>query len=281
MIVSSLFRGPGDAGSASDLPYDLSRPSGHWILPGVLREVSGLAWKDGLVYMVSDEEGTVYRYDTDLNEVVSSFDMKGKGDYEGIECVGSRVYLLRSDSRLYMIDENDAESGAAAKSELDIKENRNLEGLGYDHRNARFLVASKKVKLKKDQNRLLYSIPADATESKPRKLFAFDHDVMKEFILDNARSGAQRLALQAAYWNYGFHPSAVAVHPQSREIYILSYPRHQLCVLDTAYRLRYLSPLSTTLFPQPEGICFDEDGGLYISSEGRKGKGTLLKFNPM
>ncbi len=280
-LLFSVFLGECEMGiRAEDFPYDISRPKKQVILPEELNEVSGLTFRDGLLYMVSDEEGTIFRYDPSAEQMVSSFEMKGKGDFEGIECVGDMLYLLRSDSRLYLTLLSSESNEDVIKVELDIKENRNLEGLGYDPLNSMLLIASKKENLKKDQYRKLYGVPFTSPENKPAELYEFIHGEMKEFLLDNARSTAERLALKAAYWNYSFHPSAVAVQPSTHDLYILSYPNQQLCVLDTAYRLKHLMPLSTVLFPQPEGICFDGSGNLYISSEGRKGKATLLQFSP-
>jgi uncharacterized protein YjiK len=38
--------------------------------------------------------------------------------------------------------------------------------------------------------------------------------------------------------------------------------------------------LDKELLPQPEGICFSPDGIMFISSEGKGGKGRILVFQP-
>ena len=43
--------------------------------------------------------------------------------------------------------------------------------------------------------------------------------------------------------------------------------------------IRFAARLDKNLLPQPEGIAFDEAGNLYLSSEGKKKEGLMLKFN--
>ena len=45
--------------------------------------------------------------------------------------------------------------------------------------------------------------------------------------------------------------------------------------------LRTIVFLDAKMIPQPEGITFDSDNNLYISSEGKTGKGTIAKFAPL
>ena len=51
-----------------------------------------------------------------------------------------------------------------------------------------------------------------------------------------------------------------------------------LMVLDRNGKVLDLQDLDNKLFLQPEGICFSPQGDLFISNEGRGGKGYILKF---
>ena len=52
-----------------------------------------------------------------------------------------------------------------------------------------------------------------------------------------------------------------------------------LIVIDREDEIKELIPLDPEIFRQPEGICFDERGNLFISSEGRGKNGYILMFN--
>ena len=69
-----------------------------------------------------------------------------------------------------------------------------------------------------------------------------------------------------------FGPSGIAIHPKTREIYIISSVGKLLVILDKKGNLKYFEKLNADIFKQPEGICFEQDGTLYISSEGKSGK---------
>ena len=78
-----------------------------------------------------------------------------------------------------------------------------------------------------------------------------------------------------------FNPSAIAVHPETNDIYILS-TRDTKCmaVFSRDGKLKSFQLIDEDLMPQPEGICFSPEGVLYISSEGKKGEpGNLFQFD--
>jgi len=78
--------------------------------------------------------------------------------------------------------------------------------------------------------------------------------------------------------DFDFRPSGLAVHPISKELYVLSASDRALLRFDLDGRPISLNLLSKKHFPQPEGITFSPSGKLFISSE-RKGKGgTILVF---
>ncbi|MEP7170152.1 MAG: SdiA-regulated domain-containing protein, partial [Bacteroidota bacterium] len=76
----------------------------------------------------------------------------------------------------------------------------------------------------------------------------------------------------------GMAPSALAIQPFTRDIYVLSSVERLLVIIDANGKLKKVIKLSIALFSQPEGIAFDTAGNLYITNEGRSGKGYILKF---
>ncbi|HEX6334450.1 MAG TPA: SdiA-regulated domain-containing protein, partial [Flavisolibacter sp.] len=75
-----------------------------------------------------------------------------------------------------------------------------------------------------------------------------------------------------------FDPSAAAIHPINKRLYILASAGSLLVVTDTRGKVVAAYMLNQDLFPQPEGIAFAPNGDMYISNEGRFGKPTLLLF---
>jgi hypothetical protein len=52
-----------------------------------------------------------------------------------------------------------------------------------------------------------------------------------------------------------------------------------LLILDRQGNVLHLVDLDPKTFRQPEGMCFSPAGDLFISNEGKGGKGTILRFN--
>ena len=69
-----------------------------------------------------------------------------------------------------------------------------------------------------------------------------------------------------------FAPSAIALHPFTRNLHILSSKGKWLSVIAPDNTLIYIEKLDKTKHGQPEGILFDADGTLYISNESKKDK---------
>jgi uncharacterized protein YjiK len=64
------------------------------------------------------------------------------------------------------------------------------------------------------------------------------------------------------------------------DVYVISSALKRLIVLDyTTGAIRYAVRLNKKLLPQPEGIAFDAEGNLHLSSEGKKGEGLVFKFD--
>ena len=74
-------------------------------------------------------------------------------------------------------------------------------------------------------------------------------------------------------------PSAAAIHPQLKKLFILSSASNQLVITDLDGNVESVYMLAKKLFPQSEGITFKSNGDMYISNEGGvSAKGTIIRF---
>ena len=75
-----------------------------------------------------------------------------------------------------------------------------------------------------------------------------------------------------------FSPSGIAIHPITKEIYVTSSKGKLLLVLSPEGKIVHLKKMKKKIHAQPEGICFDADGTLYIANEGKDDKAVIYKF---
>ena len=70
-------------------------------------------------------------------------------------------------------------------------------------------------------------------------------------------------------------PSAIAIHPSTRDIYITDGPQSKLLVMDNSGNIKKLLDLGKD-FSQPEGITFSPGSEIFISNEGTKQPGNII-----
>ena len=75
-----------------------------------------------------------------------------------------------------------------------------------------------------------------------------------------------------------FDPSAAAINPVNKKLYILSSAGNLLVIADNRGKPLEAYNLNPNNHPQAEGIAFAPNGDMYISNEGKYGKPTLLLF---
>ena len=75
-----------------------------------------------------------------------------------------------------------------------------------------------------------------------------------------------------------FKPSAAAIHPVNKRLYILASAGNLLVICDNRGQVVDAFNLHPDTYPQAEGIAFAPNGDMYISNEAKNGKPTLLYF---
>ena len=267
-----------------NIGYDLSSPDRVYILPTNLTEISGITELDGsTIACVQDEHETVYIYDINKNQTVRQIFTGYDGDYEGITRVNKTIYILRSDGVLTEIAGYDTEKFKRTTWQTNIPWQDN-EGLCYDPKNNRLLIAPKEIP-KKDSGqkdfRLVYSFNLATKKLSPDPVLRLNLEEIKKFALDNKvkvpmkdkkKGGKEEPDIK-------FQVSAIGIHPVTGKLFVISGPERILFVFDMKGKIVFMERLSGDMFRQPEGITFMKNGDMFISNEGKEKAPTLVRFN--
>jgi uncharacterized protein YjiK len=260
------------AAPPDSLPYDLQNPS--FVINLVseeLKEVSGLSPTDsaGIYLAISDEKGEIFFIDgAGGGAILQKVFFREKGDFEGVEMVGKCLYAVKSDGDIFEIGCWNDENKQMKEYKTPLKKTDDVEGLCYDAKRFALLLACKQnpdsaglrhifafdLKTKQLSDKPVYTIDPEAVN----RLVPLDDDAKNRYI----------------------SPSGIAIHPKTGDVYVVSSAQRRLAVLDyKSGAVRNAVRLNKKLLPQPEGIAFDAEGNLYLSSEGKKGEGLVLRFD--
>jgi hypothetical protein len=267
---------------AYETGYDFSRPGLTLVLPDTLREISGLAVIDSTTAAcIQDENGILFIYDFGANRIARQYPFHLDGDYEGIARRGKTIFILRSDGVIFEIP--DYEKPGGLQSFVTGIPAANNEGLCLDTANNRLLIACKSKAGRGPSAKTMR--PVYAFDLATHKLSAdpvFNFDVEKIIAFANRRN----IALPVKKKKNGqevidlkFRTSAIALHPVTGKLFLLSAVDHMLFIFDTNGTILHIELLDPVIYNKAEGISFLDNGDILITNEGKDKKPTLLRLN--
>lgn len=278
LLQGSNCRQPAAAGktpatSTEKLPYNIDAPALIIsLVSDELKEISGLSPTEtpGVYCAIADERGEIFFINADkAGAITHRVLFKDKGDFESLEMVGKTLYALKSNGTLYEIEHwQNADKMEVHDYKTPLQPEHDLEGMCYDAKRNALLFAAKEDPLS-NMSRKVYAFNLKTKTLEPDPAYSIDPLEVNR-ILPYSLDEKQQF----------FSPSGIAIHPKTKEVYVISTALKRLIVLNPETgALKLAVRLDKGLLPQPEGITFDAQGNLFLSSEGKKHEGLLLKFN--
>ena len=237
-----------------------------WNLPVVLKEISGIAVMDSVrLACIQDEVGTIFIYNTATSGIQEEIPFATAGDYEGIAIVKTSFWVLRSDGKLFEVSTVDGKKTSVKEYSTLLTAKHNVEGLCYDKKNNRLLLAIKNAEPGRKNYKGIYSFDLTTKTMAAEPVFKIN---------TQQEAGSKKRSFQIM-------PSDIAIHPLTKDMYITDGRNSMVLILDAAGNFKNMYALNSKDFHKPEGITFHSDGEMFISNEGVKGNGNILKVEPI
>ena len=251
--------------------YDLRNPVETILLQERLVEISGIAFYKNKLHAVHDEKSKLFELNKDDGKVVGTIELDKVRDYEGLTFHKDNCYITTSKGKIITVNMKDK---SLEKTDQHFLDGYDVEGFVYDTKKKTFLLACKDYgsdKEKFEGKRIVFELDLRSNKLNPDPVLLLKKKALNAFIHEKYKTKKDR----------EFKPSGLAFHPRSGDLYVLSSKSRAVMVFDRSFQLKDIMLMKSSVI-QPEGICFDKDLTLYISSEGGGfGPAKLFKFTPI
>lgn len=238
-----------------------------WELPRVLEEVSAIAYLDKeRMACIQDEVGDLFIYNLISKKIEKRINFADKDDFEGLAMVDQSAYIMRSDGKIFKIDDIRVENPVIEEFDTKMSFKYDFEGFCYDPKKDRLLLAAKENGPNKDNKfKPVFEFKLGSKKLNETPIFELTYD---DPIFEGLKSAGTAKV---------FRTSEIQIHPKTGDIYMLDGVIGKLLILSDNWNPKKLYIFNPSDFPQPEGIAFDPDGRTFISNEGEWQPANILE----
>lgn len=245
--------------------YNLNRPS-VLKLPPALDEISGIVYypKDKSILAINDEVGWLYKIHLKEDPDIQKWKYSNGADFEDLVLIDSTFYVLESNGNIIGFKFLRPDSVSAKEFVFPAPGKNEFEILYHHPGEKKLILLCKDCEIDNKNSLTAFAFDLDsmAYSSSP----AFVIDIRKiEDLLDEKR--------------LRFKPSAAAIHPLTKELYIISSINKVLVISGVNGIPKKVYKVSPRIYKQPEGLTFTSKGDLIISNESADiGAANILFF---
>lgn len=278
------FSAPTDMPEATaSFPYDMTYPYAYFELDEVLNNISGLSPSNissKSITCIQKEDGKAYMIDKKTGKITASVFFTTEGQFEGVEMVGDTMFAIKDNGQMYKIWNLNSTHKNVKQVKMNLPRTEMMEGLGYDLQSNRLLMTAKGQK-EGDFSKKIYEFDVKTNQSNPIPAYEISLAQFKEFLSEkkgdrNYQKVYEDYVAKANTKNFDFSPSSIAVNPLDNNIYVLSSLNSVMMVMNPQGKILDLVKLKKDMNNAPNGLCFDEEGTMYISNEAKDGKAAKL-----
>ena len=233
----------------------------------VLTEISGINYNvdSNSLLAISDNERNIFeislRTEKLRDHVVKFYE---KADFEDVVKVDDTIYVMISDGTIIAVAEGAKDTSGIKVYPFWSQDKNDFETLYHDPEANGLIMMCKECKVDKENNvRTAYRFNLRGSSFDSTAFYTISQDSVKQVLKND---------------DADFKPSAAAIHPVEKRLYILASAGQLMVITDLKGTVLEAYNLNPDTHPQAEGIAFSPSGTMYISNEGKYGKATLQIF---
>lgn len=259
----TLFTSCKEEGVGSPQNYNLNKPIRRE-LGKVLNEISGLSYNpdDNSLLAISDSRTKIFTINL-RTQKLSDYSKKffEQKDFEDLVKLDSVVYVLISNGTILEVPLKVNDSERTIIHSFWLPGKNDFETLYYDSAANGLIMICKSCADEKGKDvRTAYRFDLAGKRFDSSAFYTISSKDVKALLKDDDAE---------------FKPSAAAINPKDKRLYILSSAGQLLVITDTKGTVLEVYRLHPDQHPQAEGITFSPKGTMFISNEGKYGKATL------
>jgi uncharacterized protein YjiK len=253
-------------------------------VPKEIKEISGITFlNDTVLVAIQDEDGILFYYNIKQNKIIKKQTFAGPGDYEDIAKAGNDMYVITSEGVMTQIKNFQSSNPVVNTIPTPFSKINDIEGLAYDKKNNRLLIAPKQRGLNQDKTtKHIYGFNLKTMKFETSPAYSIRLDEIESQFKGDAFEESSKKFLKALgnhNMNKIFRSSAITLNEKTGEIFVLSSLNGLILILSPQGNLNKIVQFSGVEYKQPEGIAFSPNGKLYISNEGGKsGIGNIIEI---
>ncbi|HMW65903.1 MAG TPA: SdiA-regulated domain-containing protein [Chitinophagaceae bacterium] len=232
-----------------------------------LLHISGITWDnhDNLFYAVNTGSDTLYALDRISRSISEVYPIGAAGDYEDVALFDSAIYILRKDGTItkFTKDSSTGKATITKVGEMSLAGANEFESLYADTAQKALVLICKNCEADDENTVSAYAFYPDSIGFTNKPIYKID---------------AGKVDSLSPFKTGKFRPSAAAINPMTKKLFILSEESKQLVIADLNGVVNSVFKLSPKLFSGPKGIAFHKTGEMYITNEAEKGKASFVKF---
>ena len=247
--------------------FDLEHPSTVSSFPMGVSSFSDVTMLDS-THLVGIEpiNGNVVLIDLLSNSISSQLSLGSDYRFVDVSRMDSTLILFDSDSKVhFLLPPYDSTSFISTN---ETKENFNTTGICIHPSTKRLFLLGEAQEIEDGQfSSFLYSFNLNKKQFKEEPLFEINSIDVETFALNNNLPLPRHKVTFAGDTIEGldFNPTAIAVHPKTNEIYVLSSTDRSLVVYNQFGQVVNFTTLDAHLFSKPTGMTFQDNGDLLIT----------------
>jgi len=247
--------------------FDLQHPNSVRTLPMGVQPFSDVTFLDSTHLIgLNQESGSLFVYDMVENSVSPFLPCDFGSKICNISSIDSTLLLVDDEKHIHFLR---APYDAASLTTLGL-ENEQFEAAGvcfHQESHRLFLMSSNEERTEGYSSSSVYAYNLNQQKLNAQPLFYISGEDIEAFAIENKLIAphSDLSIIDDTLESMNFTPSAIAVHPKTNEIYVLSRADHSLVVFNQFGEIVNFTSLDKTTFSDPSAMTFKKNGDLVIT----------------